>query len=66
MLQLRKQLQDAMKHGVPKPLTTKDLLNAIALVKPSTHEWLATARNYAMFANEGSIYDDILNYLKLR
>jgi hypothetical protein len=49
---------------VPRPLTTRDLLAAAAEVKPSTREWFATARNHALFANQGGVYDDILKYLK--
>ena len=58
-------LREAMKAGVPKPLTTKDLLAAAAGVKPSTREWFSTARNYALYSNQGGTYDDILKYLKM-
>ena len=58
-------LTEAMKAGTPKPLTTKDLLAAAAGVRPSTREWFATARNYALYANQGGAYDDVLQYLKL-
>jgi transitional endoplasmic reticulum ATPase len=58
-------LREAMKLGEPKPLTTKDLLSASASVKPSTREWFSTARNYALYSNQGGIYDDILKYLKI-
>ena len=57
-------LREALKDGVPRPLTTRDLLAAAAEVKPSTREWFATARNHALFANQGGVYDDILKYLK--
>ncbi len=59
-------LRDAMKAGSLQPLRTKDLLSAAGQVKPSTREWFATARNYALYSNQGGIYDDILKYLKLR
>jgi SpoVK/Ycf46/Vps4 family AAA+-type ATPase len=58
-------LHEAMKAGVPKPLTTKDLSAAAAAIRPSTREWFATARNYALYANEGGTYDDVLKYLKV-
>jgi transitional endoplasmic reticulum ATPase len=58
-------LRDAMKAGVPQPLRTKDLIEAANKLKPTTKEWFATARNYALYSNEGGIYDDILKYLKL-
>ena len=58
-------LKDALKDGVPRPLSTKDLAAAAAKVKPSAREWFGTARNYALYANQGGLYDDILKYLKL-
>jgi transitional endoplasmic reticulum ATPase len=58
-------LRDAMKSGQLQPLRTKDLLTAASNVKPSTREWFATARNYALYSNQGGAYDDILKYLKL-
>jgi ATP-dependent 26S proteasome regulatory subunit len=59
-------LREAMKAGVPRPLSTKDLLAATGNVRPSTKEWFATARNYALYSNQGGIYDDILSYLKIK
>jgi AAA+ superfamily predicted ATPase len=58
-------LREALKAGVPKPLTTGDLVTAAASLKPTTKEWFATARNHALYANQGGVYDDILKYLKL-
>ncbi|MCM2372623.1 AAA family ATPase [Aporhodopirellula aestuarii] len=59
-------LQEAVKTGKPTPLTTKDLLATLKTVKPSTKEWFATARNHAVYANQGGTYDDILEYLKIK
>jgi hypothetical protein len=47
-------------------LTTRDLQAAAGTVRPSTREWFSTARNYALYSNQGGLYDDILTYLKLR
>ena len=58
-------LKAAIKEGIPKPITTKDLQAAAQSVRPSTREWFATARNYALYSNQGGIYDDILKYLKM-
>ncbi len=58
-------LKEAMKVGRPTPLTTRDLTAAAGQVKPSTQEWFATARNYALYSNQGGTYDDILKYLKM-
>jgi transitional endoplasmic reticulum ATPase len=59
-------LREAMRVGAVRPLTTRDLTSAVKAVKPSTREWFATARNYALHANEGGIYDDVLHYLERR
>ena len=64
-LAVEAKLRQAMKTGTPQPLTTRDLLAAAADVKPSTREWFSTARNYALYSNEGGAYDDILKYLKM-
>ena len=64
-LAVENKLREAMKTGVPAPLTTKDLLSAAASIKPSTREWFSTARNYALYSNQGGTYDDILKYLKM-
>jgi SpoVK/Ycf46/Vps4 family AAA+-type ATPase len=58
-------LREAMKRGTPTPLTTKDLSASAATIKPSTKEWFSTARNYALYSNQGGVYDDILKYLKI-
>jgi transitional endoplasmic reticulum ATPase len=64
-LAVEQKLQDAMQTGIPKPLTTKDLIQAAGLTKSSTREWFGTARNYAIHANQDGAYDEILKYLKL-
>ena len=62
---VERKLQEALKAGVPKPLTTRDLTAAAGTIRPSTKEWFSTARNYALYANQGGLYDDILAYLNL-
>jgi SpoVK/Ycf46/Vps4 family AAA+-type ATPase len=61
---IESKLEKALETGVPEPLTTKDLLHAAKHHKASTIEWFVTAKNYAMFANQSGLYDDILKYLK--
>jgi SpoVK/Ycf46/Vps4 family AAA+-type ATPase len=56
-------LAEAMRKGVPVPITTRDLADALKRAKPIAHEWFATARNHALYANEGGMYDDVLRYL---
>ena len=59
-------LQQAIKTGRPSPLNTKDLLVAAKKSNPTTREWFATARNHALYSNQGGMYDDILTYLKIK
>lgn len=63
---VEEKLRQAMKSGQPQPLTTKDLLRAAKSLRPTTREWFATARNYALYSNQGGTYDDVLEYLKLK
>jgi len=58
-------LREAIQRGGPAPLATKDLAAALAGLRPTTREWFATARNYALYANQGGLYDDILKFLRL-
>lgn len=44
-------------------LTNAMLVSALSEVKPTTTEWLTTARNYARYSNEGGQYDDVLAFL---
>jgi SpoVK/Ycf46/Vps4 family AAA+-type ATPase len=62
---VEEKLREALRAGRPSPLAEKDLLAAAKGIKPSTREWFSTARNYALYSNQGGIYDDILAYLKL-
>jgi hypothetical protein len=55
-----------MKAGKPLPLEQRTLQDAIGKVRPSTREWFATAKNYALYSNEGGLYDDILVYLGIK
>jgi SpoVK/Ycf46/Vps4 family AAA+-type ATPase len=64
-LTIESKLRDAMKSGTPTPIRTKDLMNAVGTQKPTTREWFATAKNYALYSNQGGTYDDILKYLKI-
>lgn len=59
-------LKEAVKTGKVSPLVTKDLIQAAKETRPSTREWFASARNYALYANESGLYDDILHFLKER
>ena len=63
---LESKLRSAMASGKPEPIVTKDLLKAAKQVKPSTREWLASAKNHALYSNEDGTYDEVLHYLKIK
>jgi SpoVK/Ycf46/Vps4 family AAA+-type ATPase len=58
-------LRDAIEQQIVKPLSMRDLLTVGAKVKPSTREWFATVKNYALYSNESGVYDDIVRFLRL-
>ncbi len=64
-LAVEAKLREAMKSGALAPITSKDLLEAAKRHKPTVRDWFDTARNYALYANQSGLYDDILAYLKL-
>jgi AAA+ superfamily predicted ATPase len=59
-------LMDSVRLGEPRMIGNPDLEAAIAEVKPSLGAWFDTARNVALFANEGGAYDDLASYLRKR
>jgi transitional endoplasmic reticulum ATPase len=63
---VEEKLRESMSKGSIQVLQTKDLLAAVKQHKPTTTEWFASARNYALYANESGLYDDILKYLKIK
>jgi len=44
-------------------LTNAHMTEAVRATRPTTLEWLTEARNYAKFANEGGLYDDVVAFL---
>ena len=62
---IEEKLMEAISTGTPQPITTKDLQHAIKKHIPSTQEWFSKARNFALYANDSGLYDDILHYLKI-
>ena len=63
---IESKLEESIRTGVPVPLETNDFLKAAKTHPPSTKEWFSTAKNYALFANEAGLYNDILDYLKIK
>lgn len=59
-------LRDAMKSGKIRPVGTRELLDATKQHRATTRDWFESARNYALYANQSGLYDDVLEYLKLK
>src|SRR4029453_16236442 len=57
-------IDEALDTGGEPPLATAHLVQALRGSRPSTLEWLATARNFVDFANRTGAYDDVAQFLK--
>jgi len=59
-----KAIYEEMKSGRAGRITQKGLMAAVREMKPSTLEWLETAKNYASYANRAGQYDDLAKYFE--
>jgi SpoVK/Ycf46/Vps4 family AAA+-type ATPase len=58
-------LHQSISAGRAIPLTTPDLLAAAQSVRPTAvREWMATARNYVMHANDSGTWDELMPWVK--
>ncbi len=65
-LTIERLMERAMKDGTIVPIGTSELLDSAKQVKPSTRAWFESAKNYALYANQGGFYDDVLDYLGMK
>jgi len=56
-------IDEALDTGDMRPLRAADFDAALARMRPTTLEWLATARNYVEFANRDGSYDEVMQFL---
>jgi SpoVK/Ycf46/Vps4 family AAA+-type ATPase len=56
-------IEESLESGEIAPIRQKHLAEAVKEKKPTTLEWLAQARNYAKYSNEGGLYDDVVAFL---
>src|ERR1700742_2561896 len=59
-----KAIYQEMRTGRATELTQAMLLEAVKDTKPSTVEWLETARSYATYSNKAGLYDDLVAYFE--
>lgn len=57
-------IQEIMRTGKEGVVTQKQLLNAIKKARPTTLEWMEQASNYASYANQSGLYDDLAAYIR--
>jgi SpoVK/Ycf46/Vps4 family AAA+-type ATPase len=57
-------LQDSIDTGRARPIETRDFEAALREVVASTKPWFSVAHGYAIYANEGGQYDDLLAYIR--
>ena len=57
-------IEESLDAGREKPVSRAHLQAALKELKPTTTEWLTTARNYARYANQGGQYDEVLQLLE--
>jgi SpoVK/Ycf46/Vps4 family AAA+-type ATPase len=63
---IERSLADAMREGRVIPITTDDLLQTAKGLKPSCRAWFESAKNYAIYSNQGGFYDDVLTFLGIK
>ena len=59
-----KAIMEEMRTGRSGKLTQRLLADAIKETRPSTGEWLETAKSYATYANRTGLYDDLVQFFE--
>ena len=59
-----KAIYQEMQSGRAVKLTQSLLMETIKEMRPSTNEWLETARSYASYANRSGLYDDLVEFFE--
>jgi SpoVK/Ycf46/Vps4 family AAA+-type ATPase len=57
-------LQHSVRTGTMTPIRQSDLDRALTEVRPSIKAWFSVAYNYALYANDGGQYDELLAYVR--
>ncbi len=59
-------IEEALDTGAEPPLTMQHLERALGGLRPTTLDWLASARNYVEFANQAGRYDEVATFMKTK
>ncbi|BBP44529.1 ATP-binding protein [Thiosulfativibrio zosterae] len=57
-------LEEILETGQERNITQTDMHQALKNRKPSTLEWLESAKNVVEYANQSGVYDELANYLE--
>ena len=57
-------IEQSIERALEVPMSMAHIGAAFQHVRPTTLEWLTTARNHARYANQGGQYDAVLDFLK--
>jgi transitional endoplasmic reticulum ATPase len=57
-------IDEALDSATEPPLRMGHLESALARARPTTLDWLASARNYVEFANQAGRYDEVARFLR--
>jgi SpoVK/Ycf46/Vps4 family AAA+-type ATPase len=57
-------IEASLDTGEEQPISQQMLERALADLRPTTLDWLTTARNYARYSNESGQYNEVLDFLK--
>jgi SpoVK/Ycf46/Vps4 family AAA+-type ATPase len=57
-------MEDSITSGKVRSINQNDFKKALKEVRSSTRPWFEIAKNYAQYANEGGVYDELLEYLR--
>ena len=57
-------IEKSLESGAEQVIEQRALAEALESVKPTSLEWLTTARNHARYANESGQYDEVLAFLR--
>jgi len=57
-------LEDTLLNGRERAIAQSDFTAALAMMRPSTQDWLRTARNLVKYAGDDGSYREVEQYLK--
>ena len=57
-------IEQSISAGHEQPVSMQHLRDALAQTRPTTLEWLTSARNHARYSNQAGQYDEVLEFLK--